>query len=70
MTLTQMRWTWFFSLKKMLLKQEDRDDRKKIMFKETSEFHLILANIYYKQQLKRKTKVVFSEDVSMGNDDI
>ena len=70
MTLTQMRWTWFFSLKKMLLKQEDRDDRKKIMLKETSEFHLILANIYYKQQLKRKTKVVFSEDVSMGNDDI
>jgi hypothetical protein len=40
------------------------------MLKETTEFHLMLADIYYKEQLKRKTKVVFPEDVSMENDDI
>ena len=47
----------------------DRDERTKIMLKEATEFHLMLADIYYKEQLKRKTKVVFPEDVSMENDD-
>jgi hypothetical protein len=47
-----------------------RDERTKIMLKEATEFHLMLADIYYKKQLKRKTKVVFPEDVSMENDDI
>ena len=48
----------------------DRDERIKIMLKETIEFYFMLANIYYKEQLKIKTKVVFPEDVSMGSDDI
>ena len=48
----------------------DRDERTKIMLKETIEFYFMLANIYYKEQLKIRAKVVFPEDVSMESDDI
>ena len=36
------------SLKKMLLKQEEIEMRKKIILKKITEFHFILADIYYK----------------------
>jgi len=59
------------SLKKIFAKTRgDRDERTKIMLKETTKFHFMLACIYYKEQLKKKTKVVFPEDISMKNDDI
>ena len=34
----------------------DRDERTKIMLKEPNEFHLMLADIHYKKQLKRKLR--------------
>ena len=37
----------------------DRVKRTKIILKETIELHLMLANTYYKEQLKKKIKVIF-----------
>jgi hypothetical protein len=48
----------------------DRDKRTNDMLKEATKFHLMLVDIYYKEQLKKKIKIVFLEDVSMENDDI
>jgi hypothetical protein len=48
----------------------DREERSKILLKEATEFHLMLADIYYKEQLKRKATVVFPENASIENDDI
>jgi len=60
-----------FELEKNVVETRgDRDERTKNILKEATEFHLMLVNIYYKEQLKRKAKVVFPEDVSMENDDI
>lgn len=51
----------------MVMKQEERS---KVLLKEATEFHLMLADIYYKEQLKRKATVVFPENASIENDDI
>ena len=48
----------------------DREERSKMLLKEATEFHLMLADIYYKEQLKRKGTVVFPENASTQNDDI
>ena len=60
-----------FELEKNVIETKgDKYERTKNMLKEATEFNLMLADIYYKEQLKIKTKVVFSKDVSMENDDI
>lgn len=54
-----------FELEKNIIETRgDRDEKTKKMLKEAIEFHLMLADMYYKVQLIRKAKVVFLEDIA------
>jgi hypothetical protein len=44
----------------------DHEERIKGMLKEATETHLILADSYYSEQLRKKTKIAFPVDTSIG----